>query len=113
METLDDQDDLGFDNDTKSPRDIIRQSLNEIANDIGMAMRDVGLRFPVFLSVRDNKDSLATIATPIDPSDDDWSRASEIVCRIIQKKIGGGKLRSKELLCAVANSPPISAAEVA
>jgi hypothetical protein len=76
-------------------------------------MRDVGLRFPVFLTVRDNGDSLATIATPIDPSDDDWSRASEIVCQIIGQKIGGGKLRSKELLCAVANAAPMNASEVA
>jgi hypothetical protein len=78
-----------------------------------MTMRDVGLRFPVFLTVRDNGDSLATIATPLDPSDDDWSHATAIVCQIIEKKIGGGPSRSRELLCAVANSPPMSAAEVA
>jgi hypothetical protein len=28
------------------------------------------------------------------------------------KKIGGGRLRSRELLCAVANAAPMSAAEV-
>ena len=78
-----------------------------------MAMRDAGLHFPVFMTVRDSGDSLATIATPIDPSDMDWSRASEIVCQIIRQKIGGGRLRSRELLCAVANAAPISAAEVA
>jgi hypothetical protein len=74
-------------------------------------MRDVGLRFPVFLTVRDNGDSLATIATPLDPSDDDWSHATAIVCQI-KNKIGGGPLRSRELLCAVANSPPMTAADV-
>ena len=30
----------------------------------------------------------------------------------MEKKIGGGKLRSRELLCAVANAAPMSAAEV-
>ena len=29
-------------------RDIIRQSLDVVINDIGMAMRDVGLTFPVY-----------------------------------------------------------------
>jgi hypothetical protein len=93
-------------------REIIRHSLHEIANDIGMVMRDAGLRFPVFITVRDNGDSLATIATPLDPSKDDWERTSAIVCQIIEKKIGGGRLRSRELLCAVANAAPMSAVEV-
>jgi hypothetical protein len=93
-------------------RSMIRESLHEIVNDIGMAMRDAGLHFPVFMTVRDSGDSLATIATPLDPSDDDWSRASEIVCEIMRKKIGGARLRSRELLCAVANAAPMSAAEV-
>ena len=93
-------------------REIIRSNLTEIAADIGMAMRDVGLNFPVFLTVRDSGDSLATIATPLDPSDQDWQRASAIVCQIIEEKVGCGKLRNRALVCAVANSPPMSATEV-
>ena len=58
-------------------RDIIRQSINEIANDIGMAMRDVGLTFPLYITVRNSGDALVTIATPLDPSDADWQQASE------------------------------------
>jgi hypothetical protein len=100
------------DTSIEEQREIIRHSLHEIVNDIGMAMRDAGLHFPVFMTVRDSGDSLATIATPLDPSDDDWSRASEIVCEIMRKKIGGGRLRGRELLCAVANAAPIIAAEV-
>ena len=99
-------------NDLDAQRDMIRNSLNEIANDIGMAMRDVGLHFPVFLTVRDSGDSLATIATPIDPSNDDWQQASEIVCQIMGRKLGTGRLRGRELACAVANSVPMGAAEV-
>jgi hypothetical protein len=81
-------------------------------NDIGMRMRDEGLHFPVYITVRDHGDSLATIATPLDPSDVDWERASAITCQIIGKKIGTGRLRSRGLLCAVANAAPMSAAEV-
>ena len=45
-------------------RNIIRQSLDAIANDIGMAMRDVGLTFPVYITVRNSGDALVTIASP-------------------------------------------------
>ena len=75
-------------------------------------MRDVGLRFPVFLSVRDYGDSLVMIATPGDESDIERSRASATVCEVIEKRLGGGKLRGRELPCAVANAVPISVVEV-
>jgi hypothetical protein len=112
MDKIDDQDDERFDKDIESQRDTIRRSLSEIMNDIGMAMRDAGLHFPVFMTVRDHGDSLATIATPVDPSEDDWERASVIACQVIGQKIGDRKLRHRELLCAVANAAPMSAAEV-
>lgn len=44
-------------------RDIIRKSLDAIANDVSMALRDAGLAFPVCLTVPSSGDSLATIAT--------------------------------------------------
>ena len=66
-------------------RDIIRQSLDAIANDIGMAMRDVGLTFPLYITVRNSGDALVTIATSLDPSDEEWQQASKIVCRIIRR----------------------------
>jgi hypothetical protein len=99
--------------DLDDQREIIRSNLTEIAADIGMVMRDAGLSFPVFLTVRDSGDSLATMATPLDPSDQDWQRASAIVCQIMERKIGGdAKLRGWGLVCAVANAAPMSAAEV-
>ena len=112
MDTLDGRDDTQFYNDIESQREIIRQSLDQIASDIGMALRDVGITFPVFITARNSGDSLATIATPLDPSDHDWERAAAIVCQIIGKRIGDVGLRSRELLCAVANSPPMIAADV-
>ena len=42
-------------------RDIIRQSLDAIVNDIGMAMRDVGLTFPLYITVRNSGDALVTL----------------------------------------------------
>ena len=42
-------------------REIIRQSLDAITNDIGLAMRDVGLNFPLYITVRNSGDALVTI----------------------------------------------------
>jgi hypothetical protein len=93
-------------------RDIIRQSLDAIVNDIGMAMRDVGLTFPVYITVRNSGDALVTIATSLDPSDEEWQHAREIVCRTLKERVGCGRLRGRELACAIANAGTINAADV-
>ena len=112
MNTSDEQDDIIFDDRIDAQRDLIRQSLDQIANDIGMAMRDVGLNFPVYMTVRNSGDALVTIATTLDPSDADWQQASEIVCRIIEEKVGCGRLRGQTLPCAIANAGVINAIDV-
>ena len=93
-------------------RDIIRQSLDAIINDIRMEMRDVGLTFPVYITVRNSGDALVTIASPLDPSDEQWQQASAIVCRTLEERIGCGHLRGRELACAIANAGAINAADV-
>jgi hypothetical protein len=99
------------DDEPEAQRDIIKESLNELAADIGMAMREASLDFPVYLTVSNSGKSLATMASPLDPSDSDWSRASAIVCRIIGQRLGGVRLRGRSLHCAVANAT-MGAAEV-
>jgi hypothetical protein len=93
-----------IDDSLDAQREMIRASLDQIAADVGMALRDAGLNFPVFLTVPNGGHSLATIATALDPSDVDWQQASEIVCQIIAQKAGCDRLRARELACAVANS---------
>jgi hypothetical protein len=93
-------------------RDIIRQSLDAIVNDIGMAMRDVGLTFPLYITVRNSGDALVTIATSLDPSDEEWQQASAIVCRTLEERAGCARLRGRELACAIANAGSINAADV-
>ena len=92
-------------------REIIRLALDEIAAEVGTALRDAHLDFPVFLTVPNSGDSLATMACPLDPSDGDWSHASAIVCRIIGQRLGDVRLRGRALHCAVANAT-MGAAEV-
>ena len=91
-------------NIVESQREIIRQSLDEIAAEVATALRDAHLDIPVFLTVPNSGDSLATMACPIDPSDGDWSHASAIVCRIIGQRPGDARLSGRPLHCAVANA---------
>ena len=102
----------GSDMRLDAQRDIIRQSLDTIINDIGVAMRDVGLTFPLYITVRNSGDALVTIATPLDPLDADWQQASAIVCRTLEERVGCDRLRGRELSCAIANAGAINAADV-
>jgi hypothetical protein len=111
MKNIAEPDDSLIDCELDEQRDSVRNSLDAIANDISMALRDAGLAFPVFLTVPSSGNSLATIATPLDPIDDDWQHASEIVCQIIAERLGCGRLRGRELTCAIANGA-IAAADV-
>jgi hypothetical protein len=112
MNTIEHEDDPSTDGALDAQRDIIRQSINEIANDIGIKMRDGGLTFPLYITVRNSGDALVTIATPLDPPDTDWQRAREIVCRTLQERVGCGRLGGRELACAIANAGAIHAADV-
>ena len=51
------------------------------------------------------------MVTPVDPSDDEWSHATAIVRQIVAKRLGGIRLRSRPLTCAMANTP-MSASEI-
>jgi hypothetical protein len=92
-------------------RATLSQLLPDIVNDIGMALRDAGLHFPVFITLPTSGNAIATIATPLDPSDDDWQEASDIAREIIQKGVGCGPLRTRSMACAVADGT-ISATEL-
>jgi hypothetical protein len=85
-------------------REAIRLALDEIAAQVGTALRDARLDFPVYLTVPNSGESLATMACPLDPSDTDWFHASAIVCRIIGQRLGDARLRGRPLHCAVANA---------
>ena len=112
MATTDEQWDSSTDDDLETLRSTIRQSLDEIANDVGSAMRDARLQFPLGLTVPNSGHALVTMVTPVDPSDEDWSHATAIVRHIVSKKLGGIGLCSRPLLCAMANTT-MSVAEIA
>jgi hypothetical protein len=99
------------DDEPRAQRAVIALALDAIVNEVGVALRDAHLDFPVFLTVPGSGASVATMACPLDPSDGDWSHASAIVCRIIGQRLGNIRLRGRLLQCAVANAR-MGAAEV-
>ena len=103
MDTIDDQDDMPFVDRIDAQREIIRQSLDEIAAEVGIALGEAGLTYSVYMTVPSSGTSLATVATPLDPSVEDWSKVMAVVCRIIENRLGSGELRGRELPCAMAN----------
>ena len=110
MDTNDQQ--INRNNMLDARRAMLRDSLPEIVNDIGIALRDAGLHFPIFITLPTSGNAIATFATPLDPSNDDWQEASEIAREIIRKWIGCGPLCGRTIACAVANGT-ISATELA
>jgi hypothetical protein len=107
MDTIDQQHEpsAGEDyDDLEEKRSVIRQSLDEIANEVGIAMIDLQLKFPLGLTVPSSGHAFITMVTHIDPSNvDDWERASAIVRQIVSKKLGGIRLRNRHLPCAMVN----------
>ena len=90
--------------DPETQRTVIKSLLNDIAAEIGDAIRNARLNFPVYLTVPNSGDALATIVCPLDHlSDEDWSQASEIACKVIGTRLGGMSLSSRPLVCAAAN----------
>jgi hypothetical protein len=48
-------------------------------------VRDAGLvNIPMYITVPNSGDAIVTLATPLDPSDDDWPRVLEIACVVIR-----------------------------
>ena len=94
----------GSSTDPEGKRAVIRQALDEIAIDIGVALRDAHLDFPVYLTVPHSGESLATLACPVDPSDEEWSKATAIVCLVVSERLGDVRLCGRPLPCAVANA---------
>jgi hypothetical protein len=95
----------------EAQRAIVRLALDEIATEVGAALRDAHLDFPIGLTVPSSGYARITMVTPVDPSEDDWSQATAIVRDIVSRKLGGIRLRSRPLPCAMVNAT-MDAAEV-
>jgi hypothetical protein len=96
----------------EAQREILSGSLDSITSNIGVAMRDSGLTFPIYIAVPTSGIALATIATSLDRSDEDWEQVRAIVNGAVGKAVGLGRLRMQAVACVVANAALMSAADV-
>jgi hypothetical protein len=55
---------------------------------------------PIFFSVPASGSALLTFAAPGDPSDSDWERVTQIVCRVVGTEIEVEGLFGRPLACA-------------
>ena len=111
MDNTDEQHKTSTDDEIDAKRSIVRESLDEIAAEMGIAMRDANLRFPIGITTPSSGHAIVTIVTPLDPSDDDWAHTCAIVRQIVSEKLGGISMRSRSLPCAVVNAT-MSGAEI-
>jgi hypothetical protein len=90
--------------DFEAKREIIRGCLGEIVVEVGNRLRVAGLSCPIFLTVPNSGDAIAMMATPLDPSDEDWSHVGEIVRTTVSERLNGLKLRNRDMICGAANA---------
>jgi hypothetical protein len=107
-----DKNQLPADDNQESVREALRRSLNEIAAQLNSALIAAGIACPVYICVPASGEALVTLATPLDPSDDEWNRVSQLACQIVSEKTGVTHLRSRGLVCAMAGTA-MGAAELA
>ena len=88
----------------EAQRAVIKLALNEIVAEVGVALHDSRIDFPIYLTVPNSGNSIATMVCPLDPSDSEWSLAASTVCRIIGQRLGDVRLCGRPLICAMANS---------
>jgi hypothetical protein len=85
------------DDSIEAKREIVRQSLDEIAVEITKELRDADLNYPVYLFVPGSRHAVVSMMTPLDPSDEDWCRIGDIVREIVLEYLDLMRLQSVEL----------------
>jgi hypothetical protein len=94
-------------------RAIIREALDDIAQEVGSRLKEVDLNVPIFLSVPSDGEGkvILTLASPIDPSEGDWLSVSAIVCEVAGRRLNGIILIGREIRSS-SNMPKMKVAEV-
>jgi hypothetical protein len=88
------------DNQIATDREIIKGSLNEIAEELRTRLQEVHLNYPVYLAIPNSGQAIVQAGTHLDPSDDDWKHITRIVQEIISNKLGKVRLTSRDMMCA-------------
>ena len=88
----------------ETQRSTIRKSFDEIVSLVNNRMHAARLSFPLGLTVPSSGYAFISMMTPADPNETDWEQASAIVQTIVSEKLGGIRLRSRHLPCAMLNA---------
>jgi hypothetical protein len=106
MDTTDQQHESLTGDNLDAQREVIRQSLDTMSAEMGIALKEAHLNFPLGLTIPSSGNAIVTMITPSDGiSDEDWSYAGAIVCHIVSKKLGGIRLQSRSLICTMVHAP--------
>jgi hypothetical protein len=92
-------------------REIIRQALDDIAQEVGKRLREACLDVPVFLTIPSSGNAIVTMATPLDPQEEVWASVTAIVRRVVSDRLDGMLLQSHAAPCAMAGTA-MSAADL-
>jgi hypothetical protein len=77
-----------------------RNLLAHMTQEVKQALKEAGIEIDVFVVIPATGDAVATFGTLADPSDEVWSRVSEIVCSIVRRSVGLTRTRCREVVCA-------------
>jgi hypothetical protein len=108
------QEDSSPDDRVDAKREIIREALDDIAQEVGTRLQEASLDIPIFLSVPENGGGKAILsfASPVDRSGD-WFSVSAIVCEVAGKRLNNLNLIGHTIRSAMATAKSnMSVAEV-
>jgi hypothetical protein len=66
-------------------------------------MRNANLHFSLGIAVP-SSGALLTMMTPNDPTDEEWSNVSTIVCQVVAARLGGMRLCTRSLPCEMVSA---------
>lgn len=92
------------DSHIETEREILRQCLDKIAEELGKRLQGANLNYPIYLTVPNSGEALMLMATPLDPPIDDWSHITKIVQSVVSNKLGGVGLRNRTMACATTST---------
>jgi len=96
--------DLSDDGDVSMYRARAASKLDQIIQQVRMALAEQGIHTPVFLLVPNSGNAIMTFGTITDPPDDQLGRVGEIVASIVAQSCGLIRVRRREVVCADTNS---------
>jgi hypothetical protein len=78
----------------------LRPCLDDVAEEAISALQEADLTMPVYFAVPSSGSAILTFMTCHDPSDADWSKATQIICDVAGRKIQVENLIGRALRCA-------------